>query len=126
LRGKYVPMVFGFDPLFQFLHEDDLVSALVLALGKRPRGVYNVAGPQPVPLSVAAQAAGRIPLPLPEFAFALALGRMGLPRLPAGALSHIKYPVVIDGSAFRTATGFAHRFDETGALSAFVEAFPAP
>jgi UDP-glucose 4-epimerase len=124
LRGKYVPMVLGFDPLFQFLHEDDVVSAISLALSKRPRGVFNVAGPQPVPLSVIAREAGRAVLPLPEFVFAMALGRMGLPRLPAGALSHIKYPVVIDASAFRAATGFVHQFDETGALSAFRQAFP--
>jgi UDP-glucose 4-epimerase len=124
LRGKYVPMVFGFDPLFQFLHEDDEVSAIALALAKRPRGVFNVAGPQPVPLSVIVKEAGRVVAPLPEFLIALALGRMGLPKLPPGALSHIKYPVVTDASAFRAATGFMHQFDETGALSAFREAFP--
>jgi UDP-glucose 4-epimerase len=124
LRGKYVPMVLGFDPLFQFLHEDDEVSAIALALAKRPRGVFNVAGPQPVPLSVIIKEAGRIVAPLPEFVIALALGRMGLPKIPSGALSHIKYPVVTDASAFRAATQFTHQFDESGALSAFRQAFP--
>ena len=67
LRGKRVPMVLGFDPLFQFLHEDDVVRAIVLTLDKRPRGVFNVAGPQPLPLSRVVREAGRAPFPLPEF-----------------------------------------------------------
>ena len=67
LRGKRVPMVMGFDPLFQFLHEDDVVRAIVLTLAKRPRGVFNVAGPQPLPLSRVVSEAGRSPFPLPEF-----------------------------------------------------------
>ena len=66
MDGKRVPMVLGFDPLFQFLHEDDMVRAILLTLEKRPRGVYNVAGPQPLPLSRVVREAGRVPVPLPE------------------------------------------------------------
>ena len=104
-----MPCVLGFDPLFQFMHERDVVSSICLAIRKRPRGVFNVAGPQPVPLTVAVREAGRTPLPLPEFVFAALLGRFGLPKLPRGAITHIKYPIVIDSSPFRDATGFAQR-----------------
>jgi UDP-glucose 4-epimerase len=61
LRGKRVPLVLGFDPLFQFMHEDDVVSALAVTIGKRPRGVFNVAGPQAVPLASVVREAGRVP-----------------------------------------------------------------
>ena len=44
LDGKRVPMILGFDPLFQFMHEYDVVSAICLALEAKIRGVYNVAG----------------------------------------------------------------------------------
>jgi UDP-glucose 4-epimerase len=125
LRGSRVPMVLGFDPLFQFMHEDDVVSSIVLALEKRPRGVFNVAGPQPVPLSVIARECGRTVVPLPDTLLELALGRMGLPTLPPGALSHIKYPIVVDASAFKKATGFAYKFDEAATMRAFTEVFPA-
>jgi UDP-glucose 4-epimerase len=54
------------------------------------------------------------------------LGRLGLPKLPTGALEHIKYPVTVDGSAFRKATGFVHAIDEKGAMRAYREAFPRP
>jgi UDP-glucose 4-epimerase len=126
LKGDRVPTLLGYDPLFQFMHEDDVACALVLALEKRSRGVFNVVGPPPVPLSIVVHETGRRTLPLPEFAFRFALGRFGLPKLPEGALGHVKYPVIADGSAFRLATGFAHAFGETRTMKDFREAFPPP
>lgn len=116
LEGPRVPMVLGFDPLYQFMHEYDIARAIVLALEKGIRGVFNVAGPQPVPLSVLIREAGRAAVPLPEVVFRRMLGRFGFPRLPPGAVDHVKYPVVIDPSAFREATGFEARYDEDEAM----------
>lgn len=126
LQGRRVPAVLGFDPLFQFLHERDVVAAICLALSRRLRGVFNVAGPQPVPLSVLARATGRKTLAVPEVVFATLLGHFGLPRLPPGALSHIKYPVVVDASAFRAATGFVYEADEVRCIEDYRAAFPPP
>ncbi len=126
LRGRRVPTLLGFDPLFQFMHEHDVVSSLCTALDKRPRGVFNVAGPQPVPLSTVIRETGRTNIPIPEVVFAMMLGRFGLPKLPHGALEHIKYPVTVDGSAFKKATGFEHQYDERGAIKAYRDAFPRP
>ena len=122
IKGPRVPTVLGFDPLFQFLHEHDAARAIVVALTKKLRGVYNVAGPPPVPLSVVIREAGCSNLPIPEFLFRAMLGRFGLPQLPRGALEHVKYPVVIDASEFRDATGFQPAFDEDATMRAYREA----
>lgn len=124
VRGPRVPTVLGFDPLFQFMHEDDVVESLLVAVEKRPRGVYNVAGPEPVPLSIVVRESGRRTIPLPEPVFRSALGRFGLPRLPPGALGHIKYPITVDARAFREATGFRHERSAADALRAYREGFP--
>jgi UDP-glucose 4-epimerase len=126
LRGARVPTILGFDPLFQFMHEKDVARAITLALDKQVRGVFNVAGPQPVPFSVLIEETGRKPFPLPELLFKSILGRFGLPRLPPGALTHIKYPVVIDAAAFRAATGFTYEIDEVQAMHEYLAAFPPP
>jgi UDP-glucose 4-epimerase len=126
LAGARVPSILGFDPLFQFIHEHDVARAISLALTKQIRGVFNVAGPQPVPLSVLVRGTGRKPMPIPEFLFNALLGRFGLPRLPPGALAHIKHPVVIDGAAFRAATGFTYERDEIRTMQDFAAAFPPP
>jgi UDP-glucose 4-epimerase len=122
LRGPRVPMVLGYDPLFQFIHEHDAAAAIVAALDAQLRGVYNVSGPPPVPLSLLVRQTGCSPLPVPEALFRFALGRFGMPRLPPGAVQHVKYPVVIDSSAFREATDFKHRFDEDATMAAFAAA----
>jgi UDP-glucose 4-epimerase len=119
LRGRRVPMVLGFDPLFQFMHDEDAATAICLALEKRLRGVYNVAGPQPLPLSLIIRQAQRQAVPVPELALKALFGRFGLPALPRAAVAHLKYPVVIDDSRFRAATGFNHRYDEDATLDGF-------
>ncbi len=119
LSGKRVPMILGFDPLFQFMHEVDAARAIVAALESNVRGVYNVAGPDPLPLSVIVRAAGRQPLPVPEPVFNFLMGRFGLPRLSPGAIAHIKYPIVIDGKPFRRDTGFQFQHDARDAIDDF-------
>ncbi len=119
LRGPRVPTILGFDPLFHFIHEFDAADAIVLALESRLRGVYNVSGPPPMPLSVIVRETGRQVIPLPEMLLRPLLGRFGLPKLPPGALEHVKYPIVIDSSAFRKSTGFTHQFDEDATIAAY-------
>ena len=106
------------------MHETDVARAIGAALTKRPKGVFNVAGPQPVPLSLLIQETGRRAVPLPESLFKRMLGRFGLPRLPRGALDHIKYSIVIDDNAFRQATGFEHEVNEVQAMYEYLSAFP--
>ena len=119
LSGTRVPLVMGFDPLFQFMHERDAAKAIVMALENKVEGVYNVAGPSPVPLSLLCKATGRKAVPVPESLYHWALGRFGFPRLPRGAISHIKHPIVIDHSSFVEATGFSPDFDEVQTMEVF-------
>ena len=116
LRGSRVPLVLGYDPLFQFLYEADAVEALRLAVEKKPRGVFNVAGPPPVPLGTIARETGRKTLPLPEQVLHRLSGRFGFPRLPRGVLEHLKFPVVVDARAYAKATGFKAEVDEVETL----------
>lgn len=121
LHGPRVPAVLGFDPLFQFMHEHDAAEAITMAAEQRLRGVFNVAGPQPVPLSLLCRETGRTRVPIPERLIGRALGRFGMPSLPRGAVSHLKHPVVVDDTAFREATGFGHRFDEYETMHEFAK-----
>ena len=119
LSPPIIPLVLGFDPLFQFMHEDDAAEAIAVALEKKPRGVFNVSGPPPLPLSVIAKAAGKRTIPVPEGVFRAMLGRFGLPSLPVGAIAHIKYPIVIDSMRFKKTIGFRYEHDAEATIESY-------
>lgn len=122
LRGPRIPTVLGFDPLFQFMHEFDVANAIAAAIDAKIRGVFNVAGPAPMPLSAIIREAGRQAMPVPDAMMHITLGRFGIPFLPKGAIDHLKYPIIVDASAFKRATGFQHSYDESETIRAFAEA----
>ncbi|MEZ4286689.1 MAG: SDR family oxidoreductase [Polyangiales bacterium] len=119
LGKERVPTILGFDPLFQFMHEWDAEEAITLSIEKNLRGVFNVAGPPPVPLSTLCTATGRRAVPFPEPLFPHVVGRFGLSYLPPDAVNHIKYPIVIDNSAFVEATGFEPKFSAKQTMEGF-------
>jgi UDP-glucose 4-epimerase len=112
LRQHYVPMIMGFDPMTQFIHEEDVAEAVALALQTGTHGVYNVVGPEAVPLSVAIRETGGIAVPIPEPIARLVFGQLfqlGLYHVPPGAIDFVKYPCTLDGRHFVAATGFRPR-----------------
>jgi len=61
-----VPMVMGYDPLLQLVHEEDLVDAYERAVLVPHPGVYNVVGTGVLPLSTLLHLGGKRTLPLPS------------------------------------------------------------
>ncbi len=113
LRLPVVPTLMGFDPMVQVVHQDDVVSALELALRPGVRGIFNLAGPQPVSISRAVEILGRRKVGVP---YTLARGglasmfRLGMSKFPAPELDFIRYVCMVDDSAARTTLGYQPRF----------------
>jgi len=109
LKQTRVPKVMGFDPMMQFIHEEDLSEAIALALEHGLQGVFNVTGPGEVPLHTAIDETGGTALPIPELvmrpSFAQAF-RFGLSPYPPGAIDYLKYPVTVSGERFVESTKF--------------------
>jgi UDP-glucose 4-epimerase len=101
------------------MHEWDAEEAITLAVERQLRGVFNVAGPPPVPLSIVCEATGKTAVRIPEPLYSSVLGRFGFPYLPPSAIAHVKYPIVIDNSAFVEATGFEPRYTAKQTMEGF-------
>ncbi len=109
LRQRRIPTVMGFDPMMQFLHEEDLSEAIALALEHGLQGVFNVVGPGEVPLHTAIEETGGVAWPVPEPILRPMFARLfnlGLIPYPPGALDYIKFPITLSGSRFVEATNF--------------------
>jgi UDP-glucose 4-epimerase len=101
---RVVPTIMGFDPMVQLIHEEDVVRMVRAALETGPRGVYNVAGTDAVPLSRILHILGKPVLPIPGPAFKLFLERAWSYRLtsfPAPELDHIRFNAVLDTTRMR-------------------------
>ena len=113
-----VPMVFGFDPRLQFVHEDDVVHALEHAAFHAVPGVYNVAADGVLSLSEATSLLGKLPAPiLPPFGTGLLAGplrRLGF-RIPDEMLNLLRFGRGVDNRLFKS-TGFAFGYTSREAV----------
>ena len=103
LTSPYVPRLIGFDPMLQFLDEEDAAEAIVVAIRSPRRGVYNVAGEGTIAYSHAIEHAGGRPLPLPHLVarpFLRGFGRVKL-SFPHYLVDFFRYPTIVSDDAFR-------------------------
>jgi UDP-glucose 4-epimerase len=118
-----VPMVLGFDPRLQFVHEDDVVHALEHAAFNRLSGIYNVAADGVLALSEAASLVGKRALPLlpPWGTGALAgpLRRLGF-RIPDEMVNQLRFGRGVDNRRFK-ATGFSYGYTSRETVIKFGE-----
>ena len=107
-----VPMILGFDPRYQLVHEDDVVGALAHATTNDLPGIYNVAADGVLALSEVAGLLGKPYLPLlPPWGTGLATGvlsRLGI-SIPPEMLSQLRFGRGLDNRRFK-ATGFIYRY----------------
>ena len=105
LRGKRIPTIMGFDPMTQFIHQSDLVDAIVRMATTEATGVFNVAGPYPIPWRSAIDAAGLTKVPVPSAAAVGYLRLTGLisRALPPYLVNFFMYPCVIADDKIRKA-----------------------
>lgn len=95
-----VPMVMGYDPLMQLVHEEDVISAFERAVLAPHPGVYNVVGRGVLPLSTLLRLAGKRILSLPSpllyrMAYYPTQQQSGDP--PAAFYDYLRYLWVADG-----------------------------
>jgi UDP-glucose 4-epimerase len=124
LRLKVVPTLMGFDPMVQAVHQEDLVRAIKLALRPGVRGIFNIAGPPPLPLSQTLSVLGRSSVPVPHTLAKLSVERLWKFRMtsfPAPELDFIRYVCMVDDSRARQVLGYKPSFGITETLRAVDE-----
>lgn len=121
LRMARPPVLFGYDPMMQVIHEEDVVSAIVAAARPGLRGVYNVVGPPGLPLRRLVEETGKRPIELPHLlapAIARQAWALRLLDIPAAELDWLRYAVTLDGSRGATQLGLQPRYSVRDAIDA--------
>jgi UDP-glucose 4-epimerase len=110
LRLPMIPTLMGFDPMVQVVHQDDVIGAIERALLPGVRGIFNLAGPPPLPLSRLIALTGRPSMPIPHFlatSLVQRLWRFGATSFPAPELDHIRYVCMVDDRRARDLLGYS-------------------
>ena len=106
---RVIPTVLGFDPMVQVISPEDVVHAIVLSLKPGVRGVFNIAGPKAVPLSLIIQKLRKTNVPIPEPLFrTVAAAVVGVPKrvIPKPEIDYLKYVCMVDDTRARQSLGY--------------------
>ena len=118
-----VPTILGFDPRYQFIHEDDIVGALLHAVHEDLHGICNGAADGVLVLSEVIDLLDKPMLPvLPPWGTGLAAGplnRLGL-RIPVEMLNQLRYGRGLDNRKLKAA-GYVPRLTTRETVRAFAE-----
>ncbi|MEE2779734.1 MAG: NAD-dependent epimerase/dehydratase family protein [Myxococcota bacterium] len=112
----------GYDPLMQFVHEDDAQQALLKAVWEDHQGPFNVVGDGVVYLSDVARIGGKVPLTVPHtLAQPLTTLLWGLQvvDIPGAFLDFFRYSWCGDNRRMRNVMGFEPRYSSREALIEF-------
>ncbi len=118
-----LPTIFGFDPRYQFVHEDDVVGALRHATTRDMPGIYNVAADGVLALTEVAGLLGKtyVPLlpPVGTGLAALGLRRLGV-RIPPEMLGQMRFGRGLDNRKLKAA-GYEYRYTTREAVQKLAE-----
>jgi UDP-glucose 4-epimerase len=107
-----VPAILGFDPRYQFIHEDDIAGCLEHAVRNDVEGIYNCAADGVLVLSEIADLLGKPFAPvIPPYGTALVtagMRRLGI-RIPAEMRNLLRFGRALDNRRFK-ATGYRYRY----------------
>ncbi len=120
-----VPIPLGYDARLQFVHEDDLAEAMVLAVDRPGMGTINIAGDGIITASQAANIAGRPFVLLPTFLTGGVSGllqRAGIVDISPEQLGLLAFGRGLDTTRMRERLGFEPRYTTRAAFEDFARA----
>lgn len=118
------PTILGYNPLIQFISEEDVLDAFELAMNGDFPGVFNIVGKHAIPLSMILKLANKTRLPMPA-AVAANFFRMlwitNLGPFPPEHVNFLKHHCLADGSRAKEVMGFEAKKTAWRALEEFLE-----
>lgn len=109
LASKTAPVLWGFSPLMQFIHIDDMRDAICKAFEKNVPGLYNVAPSDYIGFQDAVKKSNCKLIQIPSVPTSLTESISKVLKwdiFPPFLLNYYRYPVIIDGNLFNKTFDF--------------------
>lgn len=114
--GAIIFSVLGYDPMLQFLHQEDSIDAFMkftLDSDNIPPGIYNIAGKGALPLLYISRLMGKVSIPLIHpilYGITTLMRAAGLIPFPPHHMDYIRYTFVSDGTKAKEVANFIPRY----------------
>lgn len=121
------PIMMGYDPLMQLVHERDVIDAFALAVDNDFAGEFNIVGEGVLPYSTILAMMGKVPLPMPHFVarpLSRALWATQVFDSPPNFLDFLRFLCVADGAKARRVMGFGPVYDIKATIHDFLGVEP--
>lgn len=125
MTGKVIPVIRGYDPPYQLLHEEDMASALYWALKEDHPGVFNITSDEPRTLRQLVESRGGRALPLPTWVVRSLLALTWITKASVFAPEWVdlsRYPIVASNEKAKSA-GWNPRYSTPEAFLALLAAY---
>ncbi|MBF0106020.1 MAG: NAD-dependent epimerase/dehydratase family protein [Deltaproteobacteria bacterium] len=125
LQRSVITTMLGFDPLIQFVHEEDVKNVMQQLVDEDHPGVFNLAGDGVLPLSRVIEICGKVNLRLTQIGFktmAQLMWLMDLSPAPASHVDFLRYLCVVDNSKIKKQLHYKPKYTTKEALLTFVGA----
>jgi UDP-glucose 4-epimerase len=118
------PTILGYNPLIQFITEDDVIDAFNFAVDDDFPGVFNIVGQRAIPLSMILKLANKVRVPLFSSVAENLFRGMWITKLgpfPAEHINFLRYHCLADGSKAKQVMGFEAKWTAWEALEQYLE-----
>lgn len=125
LQRSVVTTMLGFDPLIQFVHEEDVKNVMQLLVDEDHPGIFNLAGDGVLPLSRVIDICGKFNLKLTQIGFKTMvqlLWLMDLAPAPASHVNFLRYLCIVDNTKIKKELKYTPKYNTKEALLTFVGA----
>jgi UDP-glucose 4-epimerase len=127
LKNPVSMCIRGYDPEWQFIHEDDLTEIVVLVLKKGHKGIFNVAADGSMRYTEMMSRIGKKCITLPDTLSTFITNMTWKLHLqsdaPGGeAMAMLRYPIMVNTVKLKKETGFQFKHTGQEAFQSFLDA----
>lgn len=115
--------ILGFDPLFQFVHEEDIIDVFRVAVEGDYPGIFNIVGRGVLPFSTLLKLSGKLAIPVPypiAYSIVSMMWSGNLLSVPPTFLNFLKYTWLADGAKAKKIMKFEARYTTKDTLESFM------
>jgi len=126
LEYPIIPRIKGYSPDLQFVHEDDVVRAMVTIIEKKGRGGYNISPNNHITLSEIIKMMEKKSIFIPYTFAKIAINtawklKLKFQKYPLGFMDYMMYPWILSSDKLINELDFKYEYTSKQAISVLIE-----